>query len=204
IEITNNKALANGAFLEYTDKITFQRLDLKNDVTAFQKRTLFNEQDLILVNGNHFSAKCQVVIIDTIKTLEKKLEKLTDVKLILLKEKELTVPGFIQALPGFNDIPVLSLDDENGITGFVRKFLAERVPPLYGLVLSGGQSSRMKKDKGGLNYHGISQREYLYGLLSRHCEKTFISCNEEQTSDIADSLPIIQDGFLNLGPTGGI
>ncbi len=199
-----NTALANGGFLEYTDKIHFRRLDYKTELNTFQKRTLFNGQDLILVNGNHFTTQSQIVVIDPVKNLEKKLDKLTDIRLILLKEERHPVPDFIQTLPGFNNIPVLSLDDEIGITDFIQRFLAERVPPLYGLVLSGGQSSRMKKDKGSLDYRGISQREYLYGLLSKQCKKTFISCNDKQASDIAENLPIIPDSFLDLGPMGGI
>jgi molybdopterin-guanine dinucleotide biosynthesis protein A len=204
IDKTNNTVLSSGAFLEYTDKITFQRFDLRATPNSFQKRTLFNEQDLILVNGNHFSAKSQIVILDPIKNLEKKLDKLTDVVLIILKDKTLTVPGFLEKIPGFHSIPVLTLEDETGITEFVRNFVAQKIPPLYGLVLSGGQSSRMKKDKGSLNYHGINQRQHLFDLLSSHCEKTFVSCNAQQAEEIEGTLPIILDGFLQLGPMGGI
>lgn len=199
-----NTALTNGGFLEYTDKITFQRVEFKNEITSFQKRMLFNEQDLVIVNGNHFSAKCQVVVIDPVKDLEKKQDQLTDVRLIILKETDAAIPGFLQRLPAFDSIPILCLNDENGIADFIQAFLAESRAPLHGLVLSGGLSSRMKKDKGNLDYHGSSQREHVYRLLSKFCEKTFISCNALQAEEIANSLPVIRDSFLNLGPTGGI
>lgn len=199
----NNSTSANRT-LEYTDKITFQRLDFSTALNSFQKRVFFNEQDLVLVNGNHFSAKNQVVVIDPVKHLGKKLDQLTNVVLIILKDKTLTVPSFLEKLPGFQSIPVLSLEDEGGITDFVKKFVTQRISPLHGLVLSGGQSSRMKKDKGNLTYHGVSQRQHLFGLLSNFCEKTFVSCNVLQTEDLKGSLPIIQDAFLQLGPMGGI
>lgn len=203
-EINNNRALANGGFLEYSDKITFQRVDFKNELNLVQKRSLFNDQDLIFVNGNHFSANSQVVVIDPLKSLEKKKEKLTDVRLILLQDTSSVVPAFLQSLPGFNNIPVLSVEDENGIMAFIQKLLAERVPHLNGLVLSGGLSTRMKKDKGDLNYHGVSQREHWYELLSKHCKQTYISCNAEQAVALGATLPFIQDNFLHLGPIGGI
>jgi molybdopterin-guanine dinucleotide biosynthesis protein A len=196
--------LDSGGFLEYTNKISFQRLDFKTDVNSFQRRPIFNEQDLIIVNGNHFTAKAQIVVIDPVKNLEKKLEQLTDVRLILLKDKAAAIPDFLQRLQGFNEIPVLSLEDENGMADFIRQFLRERIPPINGLVLSGGLSTRMKKDKGELNYHGVGQREYLYEVLSKHCKNTFISCNAQQAVEVGDRLPVIQDSFLHLGPMGGI
>lgn len=74
---------------------------------------------------------------------------------------------------------------------------------LNGLVLSGGQSSRMGKDKGGICYHDISQRIYLHEMLSTYCNEVFISCNTAQSKQIND-LPIIEDVYQNIGPLGGI
>lgn len=190
--------------LEYTDKISFQRLDFKQNLNPFQKRVFFNEQDLIIINGNHFQGKNQIVVIDPRKDLEKKVEKLTDVRLILLTAKEQAVPDFLTELPNYGSIPVLHVEDEEGIANFVKSFVSSQIPALYGLVLSGGESSRMQKDKGSLDYHGNSQREHLYKLLSKYCEKTFVSCNQKQAAAISANLPVIQDSFLHLGPIGGI
>ena len=203
-EAGNNTVLNNVGNLEYTDKISFQRIDFKTSLNVFQRRTLFNEQDLIIVNGNHFSAKSQVVVIDPIKNLEKKLDKLTDVVLILLNEESDSVPEYFQNLTGFAKIPVLSLQDETGINDFFKKFLNEKISPLHGLILSGGQSSRMRKDKGSLSYHGVSQRQYLFDLLSNYCTGSFISCNAQQATELNGALPFIEDNFLHLGPMGGI
>ncbi|MFT6948846.1 MAG: molybdopterin-guanine dinucleotide biosynthesis protein A, partial [Vicingaceae bacterium] len=57
------------------------------------------------------------------------------------------------------------------------------IAKLYGLVLSGGKSTRMGTDKGLIEYHGVPQREYLYNLLSQVCENTFISLREEQENE---------------------
>jgi molybdopterin-guanine dinucleotide biosynthesis protein A len=202
-DTNSNSALANGSSLEYTDKISYQRFDFKKELTSFQKRGVFNDQDLILVNGNHFSANYQVVVVDPAKDLQKKIDRLTNVRLILLTDKGSVVPDYLRQLPYFDSIPVFRFDDSNRILDFVRTFVAERVPPLNGLVLSGGASSRMKKDKGSLVYRGITQREYLFGMLSNFCKNSFISCNAIQAAEIHD-FPIIQDAFLHLGPLGGI
>lgn len=82
-----------------------------------------------------------------------------------------------------------------------------KAPPLYGLILAGGQSQRMKKDKGAIDYYGKSQTEYLYEILQKYCEKVFVSCREEQSEDqhIRD-LPQIHDPLPNhrQGPMVGI
>lgn len=49
---------------------------------------------------------------------------------------------------------------------------------IKGLILAGGRSSRMGRDKSVIDYHGKPQREYLFGLLSSFCSEVFISCKE--------------------------
>lgn len=74
--------------------------------------------------------------------------------------------------------------------------------PLFGLVLSGGRSSRMGKDKGLLTFHEKPQREYLFDLLSRYCSKVFTSCREEQQVPV--ELNPLVDSFDLHGPMNGI
>jgi len=77
--------------------------------------------------------------------------------------------------------------------------------PLYGLVLAGGKSTRMKKDKSLLEYHGKTQTEHCFDLLSVHCDKVFISNREDQSKLCGHKQhPQIHDTFLNIGPLGGI
>ncbi len=75
---------------------------------------------------------------------------------------------------------------------------------LYGLVLSGGKSTRMGTDKGLIPYHGIPQREYLYHLLNKVCEKTFISLRSEQVSELPNSMQYIVDEDQYRGPYNGL
>ncbi|NJB69866.1 molybdopterin-guanine dinucleotide biosynthesis protein A [Saonia flava] len=78
------------------------------------------------------------------------------------------------------------------------------ISKLYGLVLSGGKSTRMGEDKGAIKYHGIPQREYLYNLLSEVCDKTFISIRSDQKVELSRPLPFIEDLNEYKGPYNGI
>lgn len=61
------------AFVTYTDKISFREFRLHKELDKFQCHQLFNEADLVLVNGNHHEANKQIVVIDKVK--EESLQK---------------------------------------------------------------------------------------------------------------------------------
>src|SRR4051812_47661865 len=52
--------------------------------------------------------------------------------------------------------------------------------PLNGLVLAGGKSERMGRDKTRINWHGKEQCYYISDLLKPFCSEVFISCRHEQ------------------------
>jgi len=76
---------------------------------------------------------------------------------------------------------------------------------IYGLVLAGGQSSRMKAEKSALCYHGVPQVQYCFDLLAVFCAKVFVSIRNEQL-DLADlrRYPRIHDQLEGGGPIVGI
>lgn len=75
---------------------------------------------------------------------------------------------------------------------------------IYGLVLSGGKSTRMGQDKGLLSYHGKPQREHLHQILSTVCDKTFMSIRKEQESEIGNDIQVIIDEDEFRGPYNGL
>lgn len=78
-------------------------------------------------------------------------------------------------------------------------------PPLFGLVLAGGRSTRMLRDKASLEYHGRPQTVHTFDLLSVHCERVFLSCRSDQGDEPAFAgLPQIHDAFSGMGPLAGI
>ncbi len=205
-EIIKDNAMAFGASLEYTDKINFHRFDTKANFDTYQFRQYFNESDLVLVNGNHFTAKRQIVVIDPKKeeSLSRKLDRLTDVGLILLTEAATEIPAFLKAhLPNIEEIPTYPFSRTSRIAAFIEKQLIADIPPLYGLVLAGGKSQRMGKDKGQIDYHGKPQREFMADVLNEICDETFLSVRSSK-NETATDYPFLEDTFYDLGPFGAI
>jgi molybdopterin-guanine dinucleotide biosynthesis protein A len=78
-------------------------------------------------------------------------------------------------------------------------------PALFGLVLAGGASTRMRTDKALLDYHGQPQVRWAFELLSRFCAATFVSVRPDQREDPARAgLPQIVDRQPGSGPIAGI
>jgi molybdopterin-guanine dinucleotide biosynthesis protein A len=76
---------------------------------------------------------------------------------------------------------------------------------LNGLVLAGGQSSRMKRDKAALLYAGKTQLERACELLARHTESCYVSVRESQLGDpLRSRFPLIVDAVAGEGPMVGI
>lgn len=73
---------------------------------------------------------------------------------------------------------------------------------LYALILNGGKSQRMGVDKGTLNYHGKSQVEHLFDILSALKLTTFLSVKKNIGLDFTNN--IIPDSIDIPGPLNGI
>jgi molybdopterin-guanine dinucleotide biosynthesis protein A len=79
------------------------------------------------------------------------------------------------------------------------------VIPVYGLILAGGSSSRMHRDKAALPYRGKSQLDRAFELASRHLSKVFVSVRANQTTDPTRAQrPMIVDCIAGEGPIVGI
>lgn len=75
--------------------------------------------------------------------------------------------------------------------------------PLYGLVLMGGQSTRMGRDKSGIVYHGQPQRDHLTALLSPFCASVYWSVNQTQFAALTYPRMLL-DTYPQAGPLGGL
>jgi len=79
------------------------------------------------------------------------------------------------------------------------------VSGVYGLVLAGGRSTRMGRDKAAIAWHGQPQLEIAWRLLAACTERAFVSVRAEQAGDpLREALPRIVDGEIGQGPIAGI
>lgn len=76
----------------------------------------------------------------------------------------------------------------------------------YGLVICGGKSSRMGKDKSQFIYHLKEQRYHVYEMLQPLVDKVFLSCNHLQATGI--QVPYLHltdhERYKNIGPMGAL
>ena len=209
-EITPEGMRRHGALLEYTDKINFHRFDSGEAFDRYRFRQIFNEQDIVFVNGNHFPASRQIVVIDPKKekSLERKLDRLTNVGMILLTSPGQQIYRFLmehlRRTGQVESIPVYQFDETDKIAEYIWEQYQEQLPRLKGLVLAGGKSERMGTDKGAIAYHGKPQRLYAADLLVEFCSEVFISCRPDQINTLQSSYPLLPDKMLGLGPFGAI
>lgn len=80
-----------------------------------------------------------------------------------------------------------------------------KAPPIYALVLAGGRSTRMKRDKAALAYHGRTQLEWAVAFLQPHVQRVFVSVRPDQINDpIRARFDQIVDTRDDVGPIAGI
>lgn len=198
--------IKSGADFVLTNKIEFNRIDFKANIDRFERNKLFNEYDLVLVNGNHFEADLQIVVVDERKPLEKKLEKIKKPIAILRQNNDTHLPKYLENHLGkeLEIQPFYHIEETDKLSDHIRDMLVLHMPRLNGLVLAGGKSQRMGKDKGLINYHGMPQREHIYQLLQNFTEQTFISCRPDQAGEFDKKFQVIPDSIDGLGPFGAI
>ena len=114
-----------------------------------------------------------------------------------------TVYPFLQKeIQNLDAIPLLHISQKEQIAEFIFQKMKETQPVLNGLVLAGGKSQRMGKDKGAIEYHGKPQREYMGDLLGEICESTFLSIRPNQ--EVNSEYSLLEDKIIGLGPFGAI
>mgnify|MGYP001822975723 FL=1 len=192
--------LESGAYAQYTNKISFGQLE---KIPNAHDSIFFNDADLVLINGNHYAAAQQIVYVHPKKSLENKLHKLTNVVGVIVEDEISDLPDYLKSHLADSTFETFKSSEVESIENFIDTWMTSKSPLLKGLVLTGGKSTRMHKDKSGLSYHGMPQKEYMFNLLEPFCDSVYLSVrNKEQAA--LENAPSIEDTFVGLGPYGGI
>ena len=109
------------------------------------------------------------------------------------------------------DCRTIDRDDIDGIHTLIMEHFHAARPPLYGLILIGGESKRMGRDKAALVYRYGSQAERALELIRPRCGRCFFSVRPDQSLEPGarkavheNSAELIPDRFTGIGPMGGI
>lgn len=82
---------------------------------------------------------------------------------------------------------------------------ANDAPPLRGLIMAGGRSARMGRDKSALEYGGKSQLQRCGEILARLVESVHTSVRPDQADDENFAgLSCIADRYADAGPMSGV
>lgn len=172
------------------------------DGGTFDDRLKGSRYDLVLTNGHHFPARRQLVFLDPAKagSLEKRRDQLTDVAAVIRCPGAGAVPKWLPT-----ETPHLDLSEiDERVLPLLLAAVAENRPPLKGLILTGGKSSRMGTDKAKLTYHGgQTEPERLAAALTELGIDPHFSV-ATLNPDLPSEIPQIADRFLELGPVGAI
>lgn len=77
--------------------------------------------------------------------------------------------------------------------------------PLAALILAGGRSTRMQRDKAALDYGGETQLARAFRLVREVVPDAFVSVRADQVADpVRAAYPQIVDGAEGAGPAAGI
>jgi molybdopterin-guanine dinucleotide biosynthesis protein MobB len=168
------------------------------ETEKFERLTSMQEADFVFAEGYKKSDMPKVVVLDDAgEILSAGLENI------------IAYAGSSDRPPDSlgQDAPYFCRDDIDGIEGLIVQLWAgiTAAMPLKGLVLTGGKSSRMQEEKSAMMYHGVSQTQFVYDLLTEVSGECYVSTRAEQAGDPDKaSLRQIHDTVLGIGPTGGI
>lgn len=176
----------------------------KHTKNEIQQKLHYRQMDLVLLNGNHFQADHQIVLIDDVKkeSLNRKLDQLTDVKAFIIEKSEEELYEFLKPLVT-KEVKFFFKSDIASIANYLKELSQAKNPVLKGLVLAGGKSSRMGFDKTEIQYFDKPQKYHLADVMKSFCEEVFISVADASSANDS-AYSYITDSFLGLGPKGAI
>lgn len=171
---------------------------IKNNAHSFQM-----DHDFVLIEASRSSNIKKIVFCDDDGTIFENFKDHENILALIYKNES----QFGNIPLELKDKPLFHRDQSDEVSSFIEKHVKEMVGrPLKGLVLVGGKSKRMGRDKFELNYHEKTPHyQFTYQLLQQFCEEVFVSCRSDQAEEFSSQgFSTLEDTFLDLGPTSGI
>lgn len=159
-----------------------------------------NDADVVFVNGNHYPASNQIIIINEKKkdSLKRRVEQLDSIFAVIVQESEDEIYDFVQEKM-LKSTLVLTSKNTAQLTEKIRQ--KSTVPELKALILAGGKSMRMGEDKSQIKYHTFSQSDHLKQLCESCGLDTYVSKGHDYSGD---ETSVIKDRMIEMGPFGAI
>ncbi|MGB5462688.1 MAG: NTP transferase domain-containing protein [Aureibaculum sp.] len=174
------------------------------EINAYNEKIRYASYDLLFINGNHHKGAKQILILDGEKeaSIKKRLDQLDRIQFVVkLKDDTEYFDFLVERYPTIKNLKCYHIDDVDAIANHIWNLVQEKIAPVQGLVLAGGKSSRMGKDKTRLIYHSKEHLDHTLDLLENSLLRTYVSV---ANADKAENLKEIEDKFLDLGAFGGI
>lgn len=166
---------------------------------------LCSDVHALIINGNHHKGSRQVLFMNDAKkaSILRRSEEITHPSIVVNEGKTLSPENYFEELSMPDKLKAAQiLEDKSELIQNIRSEI-RRLAPLKVLVLAGGKSERMGKDKTRLELHGKEQWRYMAELFSGKGMDTYISCRSEQKEQFI-GYPIIEDKVTGIGPLGAI
>lgn len=176
-------------------------LQLQQAIAPFQINQFFNGADLVIVNGNHHQAKNMLLILDGKKEFKPNAAHILKTSIIFYNEQTTALANELCATQ--TSIIAIKGTDLDTINSYLQNWVKQQIPELIGLVLAGGESTRMQQNKSLITYHEKPQWLHLFQLLETKCGQCYISTTEKN-AHLYDSKPLIIDVLKGFGPLAGI
>ena len=173
---------------------------------SFDDKLSLFPTDAVFINGNHYPASRQIVLLDPEKkdSLERRKDQLTKIHILIKENEEEEVFDFVKERMT-EETQVFTQSQMASVHDVILKDIESNVPELKALILAGGKSQRMGQDKSQLVYQGEQPQElYIAELCQSLGLKAYISKGVDFDHENISGIPVIKDRLTDMGPFGAI